>query len=75
MNEMTRDAPAWNNWLEDVLAGLLTNGVRLGEFKIKHYPDRTVVTVRGVPRYEWKPSARPRKEARPPKPRSMPGAA
>jgi len=34
MNEITRDAPGWNNWLEDVMAGLLTNGVRMDEIKV-----------------------------------------
>jgi hypothetical protein len=74
VKEMTHDA-GWTNWLEDVLAGLLVNGVRLGDIKIKHFPDRTVITVHGVPKYEWKLSAPPRKETRAPKPRRMPGAA
>jgi hypothetical protein len=51
---MTHNTPGWTDWLEDVLAGLLTNGVRLGDIKIKHYPDRTVITVYGIPKYEWK---------------------
>jgi hypothetical protein len=58
MNEKTRDLPGWNNWLEDVMAGLLTNGVRIDEIKVQHYPGRTVVTVRGVPKYEWPRSER-----------------
>jgi hypothetical protein len=75
VNEMTHDAPGWTDWLEDVLAGLLINGVRLGDIKIKHYPGRTVITVHGIPKYEWKSSAPPRKKTPSPKPRRMPGAA
>jgi hypothetical protein len=67
---MTHDA-GWTNLLEDVLAGLLTNGVRLGDIKINHYPNRTVITVHGVEKYERKLSAR----SGAPKARDVPGAA
>jgi hypothetical protein len=56
---MTRGAPSWNDWLKDVPAGLLCNGVRMEEIKIQHHADGTVVTVRGLPKYEWKLSAGP----------------
>jgi hypothetical protein len=39
-------------WLEDILAGLLSNGVRHNEIHIHRHPRRTVVTVRGVAKYE-----------------------
>lgn len=42
------------DWLEDVLAGLLANGVRIDEVEVQEHPgNRTVVAVRGTPRYEW----------------------
>ena len=42
-------------WLEDILAGLLTNSVQMWEIQVQHHPDsRTVVVVRGVPLYEWR---------------------
>ena len=42
------------DWLEDVLAGLLSNGVMRDEIEVQEYPDhRTVVVVRGVAKYEW----------------------
>jgi len=42
------------NWLEDVLAGLLSAGVAENEIAIQHHPDnRTIVLVRGEPKYEW----------------------
>lgn len=43
------------NWLEDVLAGLLVAGVRQDEIEIQVHPAdcKTVVAVRGVPKYEW----------------------
>lgn len=42
------------DWLEDVLAGLLSNGVRIDEIDVQEHPgNRTVVVVRGTPRYEW----------------------
>jgi hypothetical protein len=44
------------DWLEDVLAGLLINGVAMTEIKLEEHPheNRTVVVVRGVPMYEWR---------------------
>ena len=39
-------------WLEDILAGLLSNGVPHNEIHIHRHPRRTVVTVRGVAKYE-----------------------
>ena len=39
-------------WLEDILAGLLSNGVPHNEIHIHRHPQRTVVTVRGVAKYE-----------------------
>lgn len=44
-----------NEWLEDVLAGLLINGVAVDEIEIQQFnydPLRVVVAVRGVPKYE-----------------------
>lgn len=41
------------NWLEDILAGLLINGVSMREVVICEYDRRTIVEVRGVPRYEF----------------------
>ncbi len=42
------------NWLDDILAGLLINGVSRSEIGIEHHPgSRTVVRVRGVAKYEW----------------------
>lgn len=43
------------NWLEDVLAGLLSNGVRMDEIEVCEFQGelRTQVRVRGVPKYEW----------------------
>lgn len=42
------------DWLEDVVAGLLANGVRIDEIDVQEHPgNRTVVIVRGTPRYEW----------------------
>jgi len=43
-----------SDWLEDVLAGLLSNGVRHNEIRIQRYTNRTIVTVRGVAKYELK---------------------
>lgn len=42
------------DWLEDVLAGLLSNGVDVNEIHVGVHPfSRTVISVRGTPRYEW----------------------
>jgi hypothetical protein len=43
-----------SDWLEDILAGLLSNGLRHNEIQIHRHRDRTVVTVRGVAKYELK---------------------
>jgi hypothetical protein len=43
-----------SEWLEDILAGLLSNGLRHNEIQIHRHADRTVVTVRGVAKYERK---------------------
>jgi hypothetical protein len=43
-----------SEWLEDILAGLLSNGLRHNEIQIHRHRDRTVVTVRGVAKYELK---------------------
>lgn len=41
-------------WLEDILAGLLINGVRRDEVEVHHYPDGlTSVVVRGERRYSY----------------------
>lgn len=40
------------NWLEDVLAGLLINGVSVNDVDVQYHPDnRIVVAVDGVPKY------------------------
>jgi hypothetical protein len=44
-----------NAWLEDVLAGLLINGVTKDEIEVRRFQDnplKVVVAVRGVPKYE-----------------------
>ena len=44
-----------NAWLEDVLAGLLINGVAEDEIEVRRFQDnplKVVVAVRGVPKYE-----------------------
>lgn len=44
-----------NDWLEDVLAGLLINGVPETDIEIRRFindPLRIVVAVRGEPKYE-----------------------
>lgn len=42
-------------WLEDVLAGLLANGVRKDEIEIQERAgNHTVVCVRGEAKYEWR---------------------
>lgn len=47
-------------WLEDIAAGLIINGLRPDEVEIQEHPDgRTVVAVRGVPKYEFRPSVQP----------------
>jgi hypothetical protein len=44
-----------NEWLDDVIAGLLINGVPSTDICIEHHlMSRIVVTVRGVPKYEWR---------------------
>ena len=42
------------NWLEDVIGGLLINGVTLGEIEIQEHLGCTRVAVRGEPRYEFR---------------------
>ena len=41
------------NWLDDVIGGLLINGVMANEIDVQEHPSKTVVAVRGVPRYSW----------------------
>lgn len=44
-----------SEWLEDVLAGLLINGVAQDDIEIHYFqtdPGRCVVVVRGKPKYE-----------------------
>lgn len=42
-------------WLEDIVAGLMAAGCTKEEIQIQEHPNcRTVVCVRGVPKYEWK---------------------
>jgi hypothetical protein len=44
-----------NEWLEDVIAGLLAAGCTKDELCLQEYPNmRTVVCVNGVPKYEFK---------------------
>lgn len=59
MDETVREAiKSRADWLEDVLAGLLINGVRREDIEIQEHPDcRTVVAVRGEPKYEWRIAA------------------
>lgn len=42
------------NELDDIIAGLLINGVARDEIEVRECPDKTLVCVRGVPRYELK---------------------
>jgi hypothetical protein len=45
---------AYANWLDDIIAGLLINGVPKEDIEIERHPDlSTVVVVRGVPRYKF----------------------
>lgn len=44
-------------WLDDVIAGLLAAGCLKSEIEVRSFRDdplRTVVAVRGVPKYEWR---------------------
>lgn len=42
-------------WLEDVLAGMLAAGCDQSEIEVQEHPgSRTIVCVRGEPKYEWK---------------------
>ena len=50
----TKAAGEKANWLDDVIAGLMVNGVTKDEIEIREYPDATRVAVRGVERYEFK---------------------
>lgn len=49
-----KTARALANDLDDILAGLLINGVSPAAICVHSYPDRTVVSVSGVNRYEIK---------------------
>jgi hypothetical protein len=40
------------NEIEDIVAGLMINGVTKDEIEIQEHPDKTIIVVRGVPRYE-----------------------
>lgn len=44
------------NWLDDIVAGLLINGVLPHEIEVVEYraAGKTCIRVRGVERYEWK---------------------
>ena len=45
------------DWLEDVLAGLLAAGCTRDDIDVREFqsePLRTVVAVRGEPKYEWR---------------------
>lgn len=45
---------ARDEWLEDVIAGLLATGITRDRIAIQAHPgNRTVVAVRGEPRYEY----------------------
>lgn len=62
IREITTSAiAARSEWLEDVIAGLIINGVREDEITVADhnglapsFTQRTVVSVRGEPKYEWK---------------------
>lgn len=42
-------------WLEGILKNLLSTDMPTEDIEIQEHPDhRTVVAIRGVPRYEWK---------------------
>jgi hypothetical protein len=42
------------NQINDALAGLLINGVSVGSIEVQNHPgNRTVITVDGVPKYEF----------------------
>lgn len=46
--------PAYTNWIEDTIAGLLINGVSREDIEIQHNDDlSTIVLVRGEPRYKY----------------------
>jgi hypothetical protein len=40
-------------WLSDVVSGLLINGVDKEEIELEQHPNRWVIKVRGVPKYEY----------------------
>ena len=45
---------ARNDWLEDVLAGLLINGVKVEEISVRDtFGPKTEVWVRGKCKYKW----------------------
>ena len=56
MDQKARDALSEQYaWLEDVLAGLLINGVTQDDIEVRRFQDdplRVVVAVRGEPKYE-----------------------
>jgi hypothetical protein len=55
-NKVSEMNVARNDWLEDVLAGLLTNGVTTDEVEVLHHADgRLSVQVRSVERYSLNP--------------------
>jgi hypothetical protein len=63
--ERRRAREEQSDWLEDILAGLLSNGLRHNEIQIHRHRDRTVVTVRGVAKYELKLGANGGKSVEP----------
>lgn len=54
-NQCRRVTFELNEWMEDILAGLLVCGVKRDEIAVQHHPrNRTVILVRGVQKYEWR---------------------
>lgn len=49
-----RAASSLANEIDDALAGLLINGVAPAAISIANHPDRTIISVNGQPRYEFK---------------------
>lgn len=54
-NQCRRSTFELNEWMEDILAGLLVCGVKRDEIVVQHHPrNRTVILVCGVQKYEWR---------------------
>jgi len=57
VTQITNDvARSRAQWLERHIGDLLAAGVRQSDIEIQEHPNmRTVISVRGVPSFEWRP--------------------